>query len=51
LSKKIPDIRMRVAVRTDHRIRLMNDVISGIQTVKMHTWEESFANLVKQARR
>jgi hypothetical protein len=51
LSKKIPDIRMQVAVKTDNRIRLMNDVISGIQTVKMYTWEESFANIVKQARR
>jgi ATP-binding cassette subfamily C (CFTR/MRP) protein 4 len=42
---------MQVAVKTDDRIRLMNDVISGIQTVKMYTWEESFVNLVKQTRR
>jgi ATP-binding cassette subfamily C (CFTR/MRP) protein 4 len=42
---------MQMAVKTDDRIRLMNDVISGIQIVKMYTWEESFTNLVKQARR
>jgi ATP-binding cassette subfamily C (CFTR/MRP) protein 4 len=42
---------MQVAVKTDDRIRLMSDITSGIQTVKMYTWEESFANLVKQARR
>jgi ATP-binding cassette subfamily C (CFTR/MRP) protein 4 len=42
---------MQVAVKSDNRIRLMNDVISGIQTVKMYTWEESFTNIVKQARR
>jgi ATP-binding cassette subfamily C (CFTR/MRP) protein 4 len=51
LSNTIPGIRMQVAVQTDDRIRLMNDVISGIQIVKMYIWEESFANLVKQAGR
>ncbi|KAJ3653135.1 hypothetical protein Zmor_019046 [Zophobas morio] len=43
--------RSEVAWRTDDRIRLINDVICGIQTVKMYTWETPFSKLVKAARR
>jgi hypothetical protein len=49
--KKIPILRRKMALETDQRIRLMNDIIHGIQTIKMYTWENSFIKLVETARR
>ena len=43
--------KIEVALKSDDRIRLVNDVIGGIQTVKMYTWETPFSILVKVARR
>jgi len=28
----------------------MHEIITGIQVIKMYTWEKSFAKLIKQAR-
>jgi ATP-binding cassette subfamily C (CFTR/MRP) protein 4 len=50
LSKKISTNRMIVALKTDYRIRLMNDIVSGIQVIKMYAWEKPFSRLVNIAR-
>ena len=44
-------MRKEVAVRTDDRMRLMNEIVSGIQVIKMYAWEKPFAKLVELARR
>lgn len=41
---------MRVAKRTDHRVSVMNELIQGIQVIKMYAWETPFRNVVKLAR-
>lgn len=51
LGKKKSVYRLKTATRTDHRIRLMNEIINGISVIKMYTWEKPFEKLVTEARR
>jgi ATP-binding cassette subfamily C (CFTR/MRP) protein 4 len=51
LGKLTSFYRFRTAMKTDNRIRLMNEIISGIKVIKMYTWEKPFATLVGLARK
>jgi ATP-binding cassette subfamily C (CFTR/MRP) protein 4 len=51
LGKRTAFYRRRTAVKTDQRVRLMNEIITGIQVIKMYTWEKPFAKLVELARK
>jgi ATP-binding cassette subfamily C (CFTR/MRP) protein 4 len=46
VSKKISSTRQLVAAITDSRIRLLSNIINGINAIKMFTWEKPFAALV-----
>ncbi|XP_063913159.1 ATP-binding cassette sub-family C member 4-like isoform X2 [Zophobas morio] len=43
--------RQQTASRTDQRIKLMEEILTGIQVIKMFTWEKFFARTVEQARK
>uniref|UniRef100_A0A5G2RCQ7 Multidrug resistance-associated protein 4 n=1 Tax=Sus scrofa TaxID=9823 RepID=A0A5G2RCQ7_PIG len=51
IGKSFSSRRSKTAAYTDDRIRSVSEVITGIRTVKMYTWEKSFADLIARLRR
>lgn len=51
LSKLQGKFRYQIAQKTDSRIKLMSEVISGIQVIKMYAWEKPFEKAVELARK
>uniref|UniRef100_A0A182SD45 Uncharacterized protein n=1 Tax=Anopheles maculatus TaxID=74869 RepID=A0A182SD45_9DIPT len=50
LGKKSAGFRMRAALATDDRVRLTNEIIHGIQVIKMYVWEQPFERLMRKLR-
>ncbi|XP_016964680.2 probable multidrug resistance-associated protein lethal(2)03659 [Drosophila biarmipes] len=51
LGKISSVLRLKAAKRTDNRIRMINEIISGIQVIKMYAWEIPFQQMVAYARK
>ncbi|KAI5634801.1 ABC transporter domain-containing protein [Phthorimaea operculella] len=50
LTKLSATYRRLMAARTDQRIKLMSEIINGIQVIKMYAWEKPFQTVVAAAR-
>ena len=42
--------RLKIAGHTDERVRMMNEIIAGIQVIKLYCWEKSFGEWVSKLR-
>ncbi|XP_068628826.1 ATP-binding cassette subfamily C member 4-like [Battus philenor] len=51
LGRYLGTIRFRTAEKTDDRIKIMSEVINGIQVIKMYAWEIPFQKVVGQKRK
>ena len=51
LGKIFSRLRLQTAEKTDDRIRTMNEILSGMNVIKMYTWEKPFAKLVEMSRK
>ncbi|KAL3283197.1 hypothetical protein HHI36_006347 [Cryptolaemus montrouzieri] len=51
LSRLQGKFRFKIAVKTDKRVKLMNEITSGIQVIKMYAWEKPFEKMVAILRR
>lgn len=51
MGKKSAQLRLKTAKRTDLRVKIMNEIILGIQVIKMYAWETSFARMVEKIRK
>ncbi|XP_022907991.2 ATP-binding cassette sub-family C member 4-like [Onthophagus taurus] len=51
IAKLSTYLRTKTAKRTDYRVKLMGELIGGIQVVKMYVWEKPFEKIVEIARK
>ncbi|XP_071965517.1 multidrug resistance-associated protein 1-like [Antedon mediterranea] len=50
LATKSRKLQVKQMAFKDARIKLMNEVLSGIKVLKLYAWEESFENKIKELR-
>jgi hypothetical protein len=50
VGRKMGEIRSKTIKITDHRVRLMNDILQAIKLVKLYCWEENFHQQVTDVR-
>jgi len=51
LARLFAHLRFKSARVTDKRVRIMNEVISGIRVIKMYAWEYAFKKVVTKLRK
>lgn len=51
IGKRSAQLRFRTTKRTDFRVKIMNEILLGIQVIKMYAWEKSFALMIDKIRK
>lgn len=51
MGKMTARYRLKMIGITDLRIRIMNELVQGIQIIKMYAWERPFAKLIDKIRK
>ncbi|GBP63240.1 Probable multidrug resistance-associated protein lethal(2)03659 [Eumeta japonica] len=50
LSSRQGVLRGKIASRTDDRVKVMSELVGGVQVIKMYAWEKPFEKLVDKLR-
>lgn len=51
LSSRQGALRGKIARRTDERVKVMSELVNGVQVIKMYAWEKPFEKLVDLLRK
>lgn len=51
IGKKMANVRLSTAKRTDKRVRVMLSILNGIQVIKVYGWEHAFSRVVGEIRK
>ncbi|XP_073944220.1 probable multidrug resistance-associated protein lethal(2)03659 [Choristoneura fumiferana] len=51
LSNRQGVLRGKIAKRTDERVKVMSELVNGVQVIKMYAWEKPFEKLVDNLRK
>ncbi|XP_055867950.1 ATP-binding cassette sub-family C member 4-like isoform X5 [Biomphalaria glabrata] len=51
MGKLFSKLRHKTAIHTDERVKVMNEIISGMRVIKMYCWEKPFGELVEKIRK
>ncbi|XP_023940125.2 ATP-binding cassette sub-family C member 4 [Bicyclus anynana] len=51
LSQRQGALRGKIAKRTDQRVKVMSELVNGVQVIKMYAWEIPFEKLVDKLRK
>ncbi|XP_037050747.1 multidrug resistance-associated protein 4-like isoform X2 [Bradysia coprophila] len=51
IGRQSANLRTKTTERTDFRVKIMNEILFGIQVIKMYAWEKSFAKMVNRIRK
>lgn len=43
--------RIKIVKRTDERVRMMDEIVLGIQVIKYYAWEKPFQAFIDHARK
>lgn len=49
-SRLAANLRLRVVVLADKRVQMINEIVRGIRTIKVCSWEKYFGNSVSELR-
>ncbi|XP_021376611.1 multidrug resistance-associated protein 4-like isoform X5 [Mizuhopecten yessoensis] len=50
MGKLFTKLRHKTAIHTDERVKVMNEIITGMRVIKMYCWEKPFGELVSKLR-
>lgn len=51
LGTRTAHYRKQTAEKSDERVRLMKEIIMGMEVIKMYTWEKPFRKIIDAVRR
>ena len=50
ISSVCASLRLKTAKVTDHRLSVVNEMVSGIRALKAHAWENNYKEKIQEIR-